>query len=146
MRPPSRYSIITGFSNLKKELSILFPLQNKHIVQLHGVVLCPLGLILELAPAGSLKRILEGYSEAQLHLPTAVAQAVIMQVPPTARVHGALCTCTWTVYAYMNKWRTHSLGCERREGYVHDTHVHITLYFSKRLRLLETCVSIILSG
>ena len=79
-RPPTRYSILIGFSNLKKELSILYPLQNRHVVRLHGVVLRPLGLILELAPGGSLKKTLERYHDVQQHLPANVTQSVIIQV------------------------------------------------------------------
>ena len=79
-RPPSRYSILTGFNNLKKELAVLSPLKNAHVIRLHGVVLRPLGLILEHAPQGSLKKTLEQYHDVQQHLHDNVAQAVIIQV------------------------------------------------------------------
>ena len=85
-RPPSRYSILTGFSNLKKELSILSPLKHDHVIRLHGVVLCPLGLILEHAPGGSLKKILEQYHDLQQYLHGNVVQAVILQVHILRRV------------------------------------------------------------
>ena len=79
-KPPSRYSIIQGFNNLKKELALLAPLRNPHVIQLHGVVLRPLGLILEHAPGGSLKKTLEQFHELQQHLRGNVVQAVIIQV------------------------------------------------------------------
>lgn len=79
---PSRYSILIGFTNLKKELSLLSPLKNDHVIRLHGVVLCPLGLILEHAPGGSLKKTLERYHDMQQHLRGNVVQAVILQVCP----------------------------------------------------------------
>ena len=64
----TRRSIIDGFGGVKKELSILFPLKHPHIIQLHGVMMRPLGLILELAPLRSLKSILYDYAEACAHL------------------------------------------------------------------------------
>lgn len=75
-----------GFTNLKKELSILSPLKSDHIIRVHGVVLCPLGLVLEHAPGGSLKRHLEQYHNNQYHLPGCVTQAVILQVRYKYRV------------------------------------------------------------
>lgn len=71
---------MVGFTNLKKELSILYPLKNDHVIRVHGVVLCPLGLVLEHAPGGSLKGLLEQYHDMQYYLPGNVAQAVILQV------------------------------------------------------------------
>ena len=47
-KPLSRHSIIEGFSNLKKELSILSPLKHPHIITLHGVMLRPLGELWQL--------------------------------------------------------------------------------------------------
>jgi hypothetical protein len=84
-KPPSRYSIIQGFNNLKKELALLAPLRNPHVIQLHGVVLRPLGLILEHAPGGSLKKTLEQFHELQQHLRGNVVQAVIIQVAHAIR-------------------------------------------------------------
>lgn len=53
------------------------------MVQLHGVVLRPLGLILEHAPGGSLKNILEQYHDVQQYLHGNMIQAVILQVYTT---------------------------------------------------------------
>lgn len=41
--PVQRSAIISGFNNLKKELSILSPLRHRHIIQLLGVSIKPLG-------------------------------------------------------------------------------------------------------
>ena len=79
-KPLSRHSILEGFANLKKELSILSPLKHPHVIQLFGVMLRPLGLVLELAHKGSLKSIIQGYAEANLHFQCNVSQAVITQV------------------------------------------------------------------
>lgn len=79
-RPLSRHSILEGFNNLKKELSILSPLRHEHVIRLFGVMLRPLGLVLELAPKGSLKSILNSYAEANARLRCNVAQPVITQV------------------------------------------------------------------
>ncbi len=46
-KPLSRHSVIEC---LKKELSILSPLRHEHLIKLFGVMLQPLGLVLELAP------------------------------------------------------------------------------------------------
>ncbi len=77
---PTRHSIVEGFSNLKKELSILSPLRHPHIIGLFGVMLRPLGLVLELAPQGSLKDKLKTYIEAETHVHVAVLQPLIIQV------------------------------------------------------------------
>ena len=76
----ARRSIIDGFGSVKKELSILSPLKHPHIIQLHGVMMRPLGLILELASLGSLKNILHEYSEAHAHLHISVTKQVMIQV------------------------------------------------------------------
>ena len=76
----TRRSIIDGFGSVKKELSILSPLKHPHIIQLHGVMMRPLGLILELAPLGSLKDILRDYAEAHAHLHISVTKQVVIQV------------------------------------------------------------------
>ena len=76
----TRHSIIDGFCGVKKELSILSPLKHPHIIQLHGVMMRPLGLILELAPLGSLKDILRDYAEARAHLHISVTKQVVIQV------------------------------------------------------------------
>ena len=76
----TRRSIIDGFGSVKKELSILSPLKHPHIIQLHGVMMRPLGLILELAPLGSLKNILHEYAEAHAHLHISVTKQVVIQV------------------------------------------------------------------
>ena len=76
----TRRSIIDGFGSVKKELSILSPLKHPHIIQLHGVMMRPLGLILELASLGSLKNILHEYSEAHAHLHISVTKQVVIQV------------------------------------------------------------------
>jgi hypothetical protein len=80
VRPPTRHSIITGFTNVKKELSILFPLHHPHVVKLYGVMLRPMGLVLELAPKGSLKRILGHYHDVHAKLQARAMQRVLMQV------------------------------------------------------------------
>ena len=77
---PTRHSIVEGFNNLKKELSILCQLKHSHIVELYGVLLRPLGLVLELASKGSLKHICKEYNEKQTKLCSNVSQAVIKQV------------------------------------------------------------------
>ena len=41
--PIQRSAIISGFNNLKKELSILSPLRHPHVIQLFGVSARPLG-------------------------------------------------------------------------------------------------------
>ena len=82
----TRRSIIDGFSNLKKELSILSPLKHPHIIQLHGVMMRPLGLILELSPQGSLKTILHNYAEVHTHLHISVIKQVVIQVSSTCGV------------------------------------------------------------
>ena len=76
----TRRSIIDGFGSVKKELSILSPLKHPHIIQLHGVMMRPLGLILELAPLGSLKNMLHEYAEAHAHLHISVTKQVVIQV------------------------------------------------------------------
>ena len=76
----TRRSIIDGFGSVKRELSILCPLKHSHIIQLHGVMMRPLGLILELAPLGSLKNVLHEYSEAHAHLHISVTKQVVIQV------------------------------------------------------------------
>lgn len=78
---PQRHQVITGFNNLKKELSILSPLHHANIVELLGVTLTPLGLVLELAPRGNLRNILKEFSRDQARLQPAAIQAVIIQVP-----------------------------------------------------------------
>ena len=80
LKPPSRHSIIEGFTNLKKELSILSPLKHTHVIRLFGIMLRPLGLVLELAPRGSLKDILQTYAEAMRKPNGSVIQAVVVQV------------------------------------------------------------------
>lgn len=79
-KAPTRRSIVEGFSNLKKELSILSPLKHPHIISLLGILLRPLGLVLELAPLGSLRGILSSYADMGLRLPHNVSQAVVLQV------------------------------------------------------------------
>ncbi len=79
-RAPTRHSIVEGFSNLKKELSILSPLEHLHVIGLFGVMLRPLGLVLELAPQGSVKDKLKAYLEAEAHVHVAVLQPFIIQV------------------------------------------------------------------
>lgn len=79
-RPPSRHSIITGFANVKKELSILFPLMHPHVVKLFGVMLRPMGLVLELAPMGSLKKILSHYQDVHARTHARAMQRTLMQV------------------------------------------------------------------
>ena len=76
----TRRSIINGFAIVKKELSLLSRLKHPHIIQLHGVIMRPLGLILELAPLGSLKNILHNYAEAHTHLHISVIKQVMIQV------------------------------------------------------------------
>ena len=76
----TRRSIIDGFGGVKKELSILSPLKHPHIIQLHGVMMRPLGLILELAPLGSIRDILQDYAEAHAHLHISVTKQVVIQV------------------------------------------------------------------
>ena len=83
----TRRSIIDGFGGVKKELSILSPLKHPHIIQLHGVLMRPLGLILELAPLGSLKDILCDYAEAHAHLHISVTKQVVIQVHNYEIVH-----------------------------------------------------------
>ncbi len=48
---------------MKKELSILSSLRHEHVIKLFGVMFRPLGLVLELSPRGSLKKMLDGYAE-----------------------------------------------------------------------------------
>ena len=79
-RPPTRHSIVTGFTNVKKGLSILFPLQHPHVVKLYGVMLRPMGLVLELAPKGSLKKILSHYHDVHAKFQARAMQRVLMQV------------------------------------------------------------------
>ena len=83
----TRRSIIDGFGGVKKELSILSPLKHPHIIQLHGVMMRTLGLILELAPLGSLKDILCDYAEAHAHLHISVTEQVVIQVHNYEIVH-----------------------------------------------------------
>ena len=82
-RPPTRHSIVTGFTNVKKELSILSPLSHAHVVRLYGVMLRPMGLILEYAPRGSLKKILTHYQEVHSRLHARAMQRVLLQVHVT---------------------------------------------------------------
>ncbi len=79
-RVPTRHSIVEGFNNLKKELSILSPLDHPHVIGLFGVMLRPLGLVIELAPQGSMKDKLKNYQEAESHIHVAVLQPFIAQV------------------------------------------------------------------
>ena len=77
----SRRSVIEIFGYVKKELSILSPLKHPHIIQLHGVIMRPLiGIILELAPLGSLKTILCDYAEACVSIHITVIKQVLIQV------------------------------------------------------------------
>lgn len=78
-RAPTRHSIVVGFNNLKKELSILSRL-NTHVIGLIGVMLCPYALVLELAPQGSIKDKLKAYAESECHVHIAVLQPLIIQV------------------------------------------------------------------
>ena len=80
LRPTSRHSIINGFTNVKKELSILSPLKHPHVVRLFGVMLRPMGLVLELAPKASLKKILTYYQEVHAHIQARAMQRVLLQV------------------------------------------------------------------
>lgn len=89
---PTRHSIVEGFSNLKKELSILSPLRHCHVIGLYGVMLRPLGLVLELAPQGSMKDKLKTYLEAEAHVHVAVLQPLIIQVLTCTVVR--TCTCS----------------------------------------------------
>lgn len=43
--PIQRSAIISGFSNLKKELSILSPLRHPNIIEFYGISEKPLGMI-----------------------------------------------------------------------------------------------------
>ena len=54
--------------------------RHTNVVCLLGVTLRPLGLLLELAPKGSLRALLQSYAEAQMKVQCNVAQAVIVQV------------------------------------------------------------------
>ena len=56
------------------------PLHHENIVELIGVTLTPLGLVLELAPRGSLRSILKEFAIASQRLQPAAIQAVIIQV------------------------------------------------------------------
>ena len=98
-RAPTRRSIVEGFGNLKKELSILSPLKHAHVISLLGVLLRPLGLVLELAPLGSLKCILSSYADVGLRLPLNVSQAVVFQVRERGRGHHCLLLlCVWQAH------------------------------------------------
>ena len=77
---PTRHSIIEGFYKVKEELSILSPLKHPHIIKLLGVMLCPLALVLEFAPQGSINDKLNTYSESQSRIHVAVLQPLIIQV------------------------------------------------------------------
>ena len=79
-KPMNRAALISGFNNLKKELSILSPLKHTNIVQLFGVSVKPLGLVLELATKGDLKSVLKSYKEAQNHIQPPAIQCVVQQV------------------------------------------------------------------
>ena len=79
-RPMDRAAIISGFNNLKKELSILSPLRHSNVVELFGVSVKPLGLVLELAPKGDLKSVLKEYKESQNHIQPAAIQSAVIQV------------------------------------------------------------------
>ncbi len=87
-RPPSRHSIVTGFQNVKKELSILSPLSHAHVVRLYGVMLRPMGLILEYAPRGSLKKILTHYQDVHSRPHVRAMQRVLLQVGGRLKVTG----------------------------------------------------------
>ena len=76
----NRAALISGFNNLKKELSILSPLKHTNVVQLFGVSIKPLGLVLELAVKGDLKSVLKTYKEAQNHIQPPAVQCVVNQV------------------------------------------------------------------
>ena len=76
----TRRSIVDGFSGVKKELAILSPLKHPHVIQLHGVMMRPLGLLLELAPLGSMKTILQNYTEAHAHVHISAIKQVVIQV------------------------------------------------------------------
>lgn len=71
---------MTGFNNVKKELAILSPLSHAHVVHLFGVMLRPMGLVLELAPMGSLKMILNHYEEVHAKFHVRAMQRVFLQV------------------------------------------------------------------
>ena len=79
-KPINRAALISGFNNLKKELSILSPLKHTNVVQLFGVSVKPLGLVLELAVKGDLKSVLKSYREAQNHIQPPAIQSAAQQV------------------------------------------------------------------
>ena len=80
VKEPGRRSIVTGFENVKKELAILSPLAHPHVVRLFGVILRPIGMVLELAPKGSLKKILNHYKDVHSRFHVRAMQRVFLQV------------------------------------------------------------------
>ncbi len=97
-RPPSRHSIVTGFTNVRKELSILSPLHHPHVVRLFGVMLRPMGLVLELAPMGSLKKILSNHLEVHAKLHVRGMQRVLLQVGGARVEVGGAHACSMSCY------------------------------------------------
>ncbi len=79
-KPMNKAAFLSGFNNLKKELSILSPLKHANVVRLFGVSIKPLGLVLELAVRGDLKSVLKLYKEAQNHIQPPAIQCVVSQV------------------------------------------------------------------
>ena len=80
MREPARRSIVSGFENVKKELAILSPLCHPHVVKLYGVILRPIGMVLELAPKRSLKKILNQYKDVHAKIHVRAMQRTFLQV------------------------------------------------------------------
>jgi len=80
VKAPGRRSIVTGFENVKKELAILSPLAHTHVVRLFGVILRPIGMVLELAPKGSLKKLLNHYKDVHARFHVRAMQRVFLQV------------------------------------------------------------------
>ncbi len=79
-KEPGRRSIVNGFENVKKELAILSPLSHSHVVKLYGVILRPIGMVLELAPKRSLKKILTQYKDVHAKFHIRAMQRVFLQV------------------------------------------------------------------
>ena len=69
-----------AYTVARQEISILSGLKHDHIVSMIGLTLKPLAIILELAPLGNLKEILEAYKKNVCKLSAFIIQQVAVQI------------------------------------------------------------------
>ncbi|KAI4476963.1 hypothetical protein M0804_013143 [Polistes exclamans] len=78
-RDPLQYAC-KAYCTARQELNILLTLRHANIVPLIGIVISPLALVLDLAPAGALDNVLKNYRRSGAKLDPYTLQAIILQV------------------------------------------------------------------